>query len=112
MAKPKPIMAYPIANGVRVDGIKIVKKPRDAAAINITLATNFNPAALLFNLEFCHIFAASANKVIPIMRIDQIKPSLVSRARRSRNSLGRTRRKRADAPKTMDPACRVLRSAG
>ncbi len=71
MAKPKPIMAYPIANSVRVDGIKIVKKPRDAAAKNITLATNFNPAALLFNLEFCHIFAASANKVIPIIRIDQ-----------------------------------------
>jgi hypothetical protein len=26
--------------------------------------------------------------------------------------LGRTRRNRADAPKTMEPACRVLRSAG
>ena len=64
-------MAYPIANGVRVDGIKIVKKPRDAAAKNITLATNFKAAALLFNLEFCHIFPANANKVIPIIRIDQ-----------------------------------------
>ena len=44
MAKPKPITAYPIAKGVRVEGIKIVKKPRDAAAKNITLPTNFKPA--------------------------------------------------------------------
>jgi len=71
MAKPKPITAYPIAKGVRVAGIKIVKNPRDAAAKNITLPTNFNPAALLFNFEFCHIFPAKANKVIAIIRIDQ-----------------------------------------
>ena len=58
------------------------------------------------------MFPARAKTVMPIMRIDQIKSSLVSRARRSRNSLGRTRRNRADAPKTMDPAWRVLRSAG
>ena len=71
MAKLKPITAYPIANGVRVEGIKIVKKPRDAAAKNITLPTNFNAAALLLNFEFCHIFPARANKVIAIIRIDQ-----------------------------------------
>ena len=71
MAKPKPITAYPIANGVRVVGIKIVKKPRDAADKNITLPTNFNPAALLFNFEFCHILPESAIKVIAIIRIDQ-----------------------------------------
>ncbi len=71
MAKPKPITAYPIANGVRVAGIKIVKNPREAAAKNITLPTNFKPAALLVNFEFCHIFPAKANKVMAIIRIDQ-----------------------------------------
>jgi len=55
-----------------VVGIKRVRKPSDKAAKNITLPTNFNPAGLLFNFEFCHIFAAKANKVIPIIRIDQI----------------------------------------
>jgi hypothetical protein len=60
-----------MVKGVRDDGIKIVKNPKAAAAKNITRATNFNPAALLFNLEFCHIFPAKAIKVIAIIRIDQ-----------------------------------------
>ena len=72
IAKPKPITAYPIVKGVKVVGIKRVRKPSDKAAKNITLPTNFNPTGLLFNFEFCHIFAAKANKVIPIIRIDQI----------------------------------------
>ena len=71
MAKPKPITAYPIANGVRVVGIKIVKKPRDAAAKTITMPTYFKAAALLVIFEFCHIFPANASKVIAIIRIDQ-----------------------------------------
>ena len=71
MEKLKPITAYPIAKGVRVEGIKIVNKPRDAAAKNMTLPTNFKPAALLVSFEFCHIFPAKANKVIAIIRIDQ-----------------------------------------
>ena len=107
MAKPKPITAYPIAKGVRVEGIKIVKKPRDAAAKNITLPTNFNPAALLFNLEFCHIFPAKAIKVIAIIRIDQAIWSLLSKSSRSKKSLGAISRKIAEAPKTALPAFKV-----
>ena len=107
MAKPKPITAYPIANGVRVEGIKIVKKPRDVAAKNITLPTNFNAAALLVNFEFCHIFPAKANKVIAIIRIDQTIWSLLSKSRRSKKSLGAIRRKIAEAPKTALPAFKV-----
>jgi hypothetical protein len=37
--KPKPMTAYAIANGVSGTGIKIVKKPRPAAAMNITRPT-------------------------------------------------------------------------
>ena len=55
MAKPKPITAYPIANGVRVAGIKIVKKPRDAAAKNITLLTNFKGGKCSL-WRLCHFF--------------------------------------------------------
>ena len=72
IAKPKPITAYPIVNGVKLAGIEIVRKPSDKAAKNITLPTNCNPAGLLFNFEFCHILPAKAIKVTPIIRIDQI----------------------------------------
>ena len=96
-----------MVKGVRVEGIKIVKKPRDAAAKNITLPTNFNAAALLLNFEFCHIFPAKANKVIAIIRIDQTIWSLLSKSRRSKKSLGAIRRKIAEAPKTALPAFKV-----
>ena len=108
MAKPKPITAYPIAKGVRVAGIKIVKKPRDAAAKNITLPTNFNAAALLLNFEFCHIFPASATNVIAIIRIAQIISSVSSMPSRSRNNPGAIRRNSADNPKTTVPALSVF----
>ena len=71
MEKLKPIIAYAIAKGVNSFGIKIVKKPRPAAAMNITFATKPNDAAE-FNFEFCHIFPARASKVIAIIRIAQI----------------------------------------
>jgi hypothetical protein len=59
--KPKPITAYAIANGVSGAGMKMVKKPRPAAAMNITRPTYAMPAAL-FNFEFCHMFPASATR--------------------------------------------------
>ncbi len=69
--KPKPIIAYPMVNGVNWVGINIVKKPRPAAAMNITLPTKPNDEAV-FNFAFCHIFPASASKVMAIIRIAQI----------------------------------------
>ena len=98
-------------NQVSSAGIIRVRTPSAVALIHITFATLPTRASLLWD-ALLHMFPARAKTVIPIMRIDQIKSSLVSRAKRSRNSLGRTRRKRADAPKTMEPACKVLRSAG
>ena len=97
-------------NQVNSAGIIRVRTPSAVALIHITFATFPTRALLLWDALF-HMFPARAKTVMPIMRIDQIKSSLVSRARRSRNSLGRTRRNIADAPKTMEPACRVLRSA-
>jgi hypothetical protein len=46
--------------------------------------------------------------VIAIMRIDQTMGSLLSRPRRSRKRVGATRRKSADAPKTIEPALSVV----
>jgi hypothetical protein len=46
------------------------------------------------------------------MRIDQIISALFDNAKRSRKIDGKTRRKRADAPKTIEPALSVVRSAG
>jgi hypothetical protein len=54
------------------------------------------------------MFAASAKTVMPIMRIDQTNWSFVSSARRSKNSAGKIRRNSPDAPKTMEPACKVF----
>jgi hypothetical protein len=54
------------------------------------------------------MFPASAKTVMPIMRIDQTNWSFVSSPNSSRNSAGRIRRKSPDAPKTIDPACRVF----
>lgn len=104
--KPKPITAYPIANGVRLAGIKIVKKPRPAAATNITRPTKPRAAAL-FNFEFCHIFPESATKVMAIIRIDQIICELLVTPNRSKKIPGAISRKRADRPKTIDPAFKV-----
>ena len=98
-------------NQVSSAGIIRVRTPSAVALIHITFATLPTRASRLWDALF-HMFPARAKTVIPIMRIDQIKSSLVSRAKSSRNSLGSMRRKRADAPKTMEPACRVLRSAG
>ena len=97
-------------NQVNSAGIIRVRTPSAVALIHITFATFPTRALLLWDALF-QMFPARAKTVMPIMRIDQIKSSLVSRARSSRNSLGRTRRNIADAPKTMEPACRVLRSA-
>lgn len=63
-------------------------------------------------LELFHIFPASAKRVIAIIRMDQISGSESSRPRKSRKSAGSTRRKRAEKPKTMEPAFRVLRRRG
>jgi len=46
------------------------------------------------------------------MRIDQIISALFDNAKRLRKIDGKTRRKRADAQKTIEPALRVVRSAG
>ena len=104
--KPKPITAYPIVNGVRLAGIKIVKKPRPDAATNITRPTKPREAAL-FNFEFCHIFPESAIKVIAIIRIDQIIWLLLVTPSRSRKVPGATSKKSAERPKTIDPAFKV-----
>ena len=90
--KPKPIAAYAIANGVRLAGIKIVRKPR---------------AVALFNFEFCHILPARATKVIAIIRIDQIISELLVTPSRSRKIPGAISKKRAESPKTIDPAFKV-----
>ena len=58
------------------------------------------------------MFPASAKRVIAIMRMDQVSGSDSSRPSRSRKSAGSTRRKRAEKPKTMEPALRVLRRCG
>ncbi len=63
-------------------------------------------------LELFHIFPASAKRVMAIMRMDQISGSESSRPSRSRKSAGSTRRKRAEKPKTIEPALRVLRRCG
>ena len=105
--KPKPITAYAIANGVNSFGIKIVKKPRPAAAMNITLPTKPNDEAL-FNFAFCHIFPARASNVIAIIRIAQIIDFESSAPSRSRNKAGAIRRNSADKPKTTEPALSVL----
>ena len=104
--KAKPITAYPIATGVRLAGMKIVKKPRPAAATNITRPTKPRAAAL-FNFEFCHIFPARAIKVIPIIRIDQIISLLFVTPSRSRKTPGAISSKSADKPKTIEPAFKV-----
>jgi len=104
--KPKPMTAYAIANGVSGTGIKIVKKPRPAAAMNITRATKPRADAL-FNFEFCHMFPARAIKVIPIIRIDQIISLLLVTPSRSRKTPGAISRKSADSPKTVEPAFKV-----
>lgn len=104
--KVKPIAAYPRANGVSLAGMKMVKNPRPAAAINITLPTK-RSAGALFNLEFCHIFPARAIKEIAIIRIDQIIWLLLVIPSRSRKTPGAISRKSADNPKTIDPAFKV-----
>ena len=92
--------------GVSFTGINIVKKPRAAAAINITRATN-RRAVALFNFEFCHIFPESAIKVIAIIRIDQIISELLVIPSRSKKVPGAISKKIADRPKTIDPAFKV-----
>ena len=85
----------------------MVKKPRAAAAINITLPTKPRDAAV-FNFEFCHIFPASATNVIAIIRIAQIISSVSSMPSRFRNKAGAIRRNSADNPKTSVPALSVF----
>ena len=85
----------------------MVKKPSPAAAMNITFATKPNDEAL-FNLAFCHIFPARANKVIAIIRIAQIMEFESSAPSRSKNMAGAIRRNTADAPKTIEPALSVF----
>lgn len=95
-------------NGVNSAGIKIVNMPNAKAETNITRPTNLMPLALLFNLEFCHIFPVSAIKVIAIIRIDQINSGLLSKPSRSKKTSGATSRKMAEPPKTIAPPLRVF----
>jgi hypothetical protein len=76
-----------------------VRAPSAVALIHITFATLPTRASLLWAALF-HIFPARAMSVMPIMRMDQVRASVGSRARSSRKSEGRARRKSADAPKT------------
>ena len=96
-----------MANGVNSFGIKIVKKQRPAAAMNITFATKPNDEAV-FNFAFCHIFPAKASNVIAIIRIDQTIDFESSAPSRSKNKAGAIRRNSADAPKTIEPALSVF----
>ncbi|CAB4333659.1 unannotated protein [freshwater metagenome] len=82
--------------------------PRVRAEINITRATNLTPLGLLPNLEFCHMFPASAIKVIPIIRIAQINSGLSSKPRRSKKTSGAASKKMADTPKTTAPPFKVF----
>ncbi len=88
-----------------------MRAPSAVALIHITFATLPTRASLLWAALF-HIFPARAKTVMPIMRMDQVSSPVVSRARSSRKSEGRARRKSADAPKTMEPHLRVVRRAG
>jgi hypothetical protein len=54
------------------------------------------------------MFPASATRVIAIMRMDQTMGSFFSRPSRSRKREGAIRRKSADAPKTIEPAFKVV----
>lgn len=82
--------------------------PRARADINITRATNLIPLGLLPNLEFCHILPASAIKVIPIIRIDQINSVLSSKPRSSKKTAGAASKKIAEAPKITAPPFSVF----
>jgi hypothetical protein len=54
------------------------------------------------------MFPAKATRVIAIMRMDQTMGSLLSRPKRSRKREGAIRRKSADAPKSIEPAFKVV----
>ena len=45
---------------------------------------------------------------MPIMRIDQTMPSLVSSWSKSRKVRGRISRNKAESPKTLEPALRIV----
>jgi hypothetical protein len=88
-------------------GIRRVNTPSPVALTHITFATLPTPYSELF-LELFNMLPARATRVIAIMRIDHTMGSLLSRPRRSRKRVGATRRKSADAPKTIEPALSVV----
>ena len=90
-------------------GVWVVVKKGSTPRNRVTQVLTLESSACL---ELFHIFPASAKRVIAIMRMDQISGSVSSRASRSRKSAGSTRRKRAEKPKTIEPALRVLRRCG
>ena len=96
-----------MVKGASSAGIKIVNRPRARADKSITRPTNLIPAALV-NFEFCHILPASATKVMPIMRIDQINSSEMGSFNNSRNKPGAISKNIAERPNIIDPARKVF----
>ena len=105
----KPIKAYAMLKRLNFAGINSVRKPSPNAEIAITLATIIN-AVSGANLDPTYIFPDSATKVIPIMRMDQLKVSDTSNSSNSKNRLGRASKKIALNPKTIEPALRICLS--